>query len=81
MKTKDFMIMENKRGAIGVDGAIDIFLVLILVGALAPTALVSLFNTTLFTGVPTWVVTTLGIVGAIAFILLIVRVAKGTKGK
>lgn len=62
-----------------IDNLILLVIVLILIGALAPTALVALFNTTAFTGVPVVWVTTLGIMGAIAFILVILRVAKGAR--
>lgn len=76
---------------------IGVVVLLILVSALAPTALVGLFNTTAFqcigisnatgcftsggiaqsqTGVPTWVVTALGSLGAIAFIYLIWRASQ-----
>lgn len=54
---------------------IGVVVLLILVAVLAPQALVGLFNTTAFEGVPAWVPTTLGALGAVAFIYIIWRAA------
>lgn len=73
-------MFKDRRGASDkIENAINLVLLLIVIGALAPVTLVSLFNTTAFTGVPVWVVTTLGIFGAIAFIYLMWRAARGGK--
>jgi len=64
--------------------AIGTVVLLILISALAPTALVGLFNTSAFnpslvnssltnTGVPAWIPVALGALGAIAFVYLIWR--------
>lgn len=60
-----------------VTAAIGVVVLLILVSALAPTALVGLFNATAFTGVPAWVSAALGALGAIAFVYIIWRAASG----
>ena len=56
---------------------VSVVVALVLIGVLAPTALVTLFNTTAFSGVPTWVTTVLGITGAVAFISIIVKMSGG----
>jgi len=76
------IVPENKRGATAaVTTAIGVVVLLILISALAPTALVGLFNATAFTGVPAWVTTALGALGAIAFVYIIWRAASGAGGK
>lgn len=67
---------NNKRGAAQVKAAIGVVVLLILISALAPTALVGLFNATAFSGVPAWVTTALGALGAIAFVYIIWRAAQ-----
>ena len=79
------IVPENKRGATAaVTTAIGVVVLLILISALAPTALVGLFNTSAFnpslvnssltnTGVPAWIPVALGALGAIAFVYLIWR--------
>lgn len=62
-----------------VDGLIGVVILMVLVGALVPSALVTLFNATLFTGVPVWVSTTLGAVGAIGVVMLLYRAGRGGK--
>jgi hypothetical protein len=72
MERKFNLIEMQKRGAgTQVAAAIGVVVLLILVSALAPTALIGLFNTTAFSGVPAWVPTALGSLGAIAFIYII----------
>lgn len=68
----------QKKGASKamVGGIIGLVIALILVANTAPTALVGLFNTTAFTGVPTWVTTVLGTMGALAFVLILWKVAE-----
>lgn len=81
----------GKKGAssMNVESVVLLVLFLILVGSLASTAIVPLFNTTAFqcvagncsnqTGVPLWVVTSLGILGVIALVLVVYRSTKGGK--
>lgn len=70
-------IFNSKKGAgDGVKTAIGVVVLLILISALAPTALVGLFNATAFAGVPAWVSVALGSLGAIAFVYIIWRSAK-----
>ena len=64
---------QMAKSSRAIDALIGVVILLILVSYLAPTALKGLFNTTAFTGVPTWVPTVLGIMGAVAFIYLIWR--------
>jgi len=72
-----FNLMKmQKKGEAKVNVLIGVVVLLILVGALAPTALNSLFNTSAYVGVPAWVTTTLGIMGAVAFIYIIWNAAK-----
>lgn len=71
-----------------IKGLIGVVVVLVLVGALVTTALIPLFNSSSFvdvynstgdvsgsTGIGAWVPTTLGIIGVVAFIFVILRVA------
>lgn len=87
-------IIADKRGKSDkFDMVMGVIILLIFIGAVAPQALSSLFNTTAFSGcavanssnlsqclttitVPVWVVTTLGIVGAVAIIYLIWRATR-----
>lgn len=65
---------------------IGLVVALILIANLGPTALSGLFNSTAFqcvggncsvqTGVPAWAVTVLGILGVVAFIFLILKIAQ-----
>lgn len=52
---------------------IAVVVLLILVANLAPTALSGLFNATAFSGVPSWAVSVLGILGVVAFIFIILK--------
>lgn len=72
------LFMKNKKGAslTKVDTLIGVVVLLILVANLAPVALPGLFNTTAFSGVPSWAVTTLGILGVIAFIYIILKASR-----
>lgn len=75
----------QKRGSTGVNVAIGVVVLLILISALAPTALVGLFNKSLYCGgynctanpspVPAWVPVALGSLGAIAFVFIIWKAA------
>lgn len=67
--------MGNTRGS--TNRIVGLVIGLILVGVLAPIALVGLFNSTAFVGVPAWVPSVLGIVGAIAFITFLLRAGGG----
>lgn len=70
------MFEMNKKGASDKVGTmIGVVILLILIASLAPVALVGLFNTSAFSGVPVWVPTTLGALGAVAFIYIIWRSA------
>jgi hypothetical protein len=82
IKNRFNLFMAQKKGQAkgnSMDNLILVVIILILVAQLAPTALVGLFNATAFTGVPSWVSSTLGLLGVVAFIYLIWRVAKGGK--
>lgn len=68
-------ISDKKGMASSIKGLIGVVVVLVLVGALATTALIPLFNSTAYTGIPAWVPTTLGILGVVAFIFVILRTA------
>jgi len=68
---------SQKGGKASVEVLIGVVILLILVAQLAPTALVGLFNATAFAGVPAWVPSTLGILGAVAFVYIIWRSASG----
>lgn len=63
----------------GVEKLVMLVVLFVLVAQLAPTALTGLFNTTLFSGVPTWVPTVLGIIGVVGFIFIMLHAAKGHK--
>ncbi len=67
--------MQKKGAGKQVEVAIGVVVLLIIVSALAPTALIGLFNTTAFVGVPAWVSVALGSLGAIAFVYIIWRAA------
>lgn len=72
-----FLKMKSRRGASDKVGTmIGVVILLILIGVLAPIALVGLFNSSAFVGVPAWVSSILGILGAIAFVYIIWRAAK-----
>lgn len=55
-----------------IEKAVLVVVLLILIAFLAPVALVGLFNTTAFNGVPAWVPNVLGTMGVVSFILVIV---------
>lgn len=65
----------HKKGASGVKALVGVVVLLILIAYLAPTALVGLFNTSAFSGVPTWVPSILGILGVVAFIYIMLDAA------
>lgn len=67
----DLKAMQKKGAGGAVKTAIGVVVLLILISALAPTALVGLFNATAFEGVPAWVTVALGSLGAIAFVYII----------
>jgi hypothetical protein len=87
METEKFDLLKMQKKGVGggVTTAIAVVVLLILISAMAPTALVGLFNSTAFrcvggncsipTGVPAWVPPALGALGAIAFVYLIWRAA------
>lgn len=75
MEKKFNLLMMQKKGAGAVNVAIGVVVLLILISAMAPTALVGLFNSTAFEGVPGWVPVALGSLGAIAFVYIIWRAA------
>lgn len=76
---KKFKLSElQKRGSsTAVNTAIGVVVLLILIAAMAPTALVGLFNATAFSGVPAWVPVALGSLGAVAFVYIIWKAASG----
>lgn len=59
----------------GIRTLIAVVVLLLLIGELAPVVLTSLFNTTAYTGVPTFVAFILGILGVVAFIFIILDAA------
>lgn len=81
LKTMLLSVMdENKRGNsnAGVYGLIGVVILAVILGALAPTILSSLFNiSTSGTGIPTWVPLVLGILGVAALINILLKAGKG----
>lgn len=74
---ENVLSLKDKRGkADSIDKAIGVLVLLILISAFAPVALPGLFNASAFTGVPTWVTTVLGSLGAVAFVLVIYKATK-----
>lgn len=75
MEKKFNLLMNQKKGSAAVNAAIGVVVLLIIISAMAPTALVGLFNATAFSGVPGWVPIALGSLGAVAFVYIIWRAA------
>jgi len=80
------LLKMQKKGEAKVNVLIGVVVLLILVASLAPVALNGLYNTSAYCGganctanpssVPAWVITTLGIMGAVAFIYIIWNAVK-----
>ena len=76
LKFKDLLLMSKKGATYGVDALIGVVVLIILIAALVPSALTSIFNTSLYTGVPTWVSTTLGSLAVVAVIYILLKAGK-----
>lgn len=86
MEKFDLNSLQRKGASKAIVGSIiGLVISLILIANTAPSALVGLFNTSAFTtngtagfstGVPAWVPTVLGVIGALAFVLFMWKIAE-----